>query len=120
MRTPLQLDIQGLNLSRNAQAVIRTHIAKLEARFGDLTACRLVVRPPSRRQRLGARFAVSIHLTLPGGREVNVGTFHRNPDPRQADLVFALHDAFRKALRQLQRQVHQLRTEPRRATELRA
>ena len=119
MRTPIQLDVQGMTLSSNARQVIRDNVAKLESRFRDLTACRLIIRPPSRRQRLGARFAVSIHVTLPGGREVNVGTFHRNPDPRHANLLFALHDAFRKTVRQLQRNVQRLKTEPRRVSRVR-
>jgi ribosome-associated translation inhibitor RaiA len=120
VQTPLQLDAQGPTLTQNAWAVIRANLSKLENRFGKLTACRLVIRPPSSRQRLGSRFAVSIHLSLPNGREVNVGTVHRTYDPRHADLLFALHDAFRKAVRQLQRQVAHMRIEPRRKGESRA
>jgi hypothetical protein len=102
-----QLDIQGMKISRQARELIKTQLEKLEDRFGKITACRLAIRPPG--QRLGTPHAVILHLTLPGGREVNVGRLARAPDGRYADLLFALHDTFRKAVRQLQRQVSRMR-----------
>ncbi len=120
MKTPLQLDIQGAVLSARAKEVIHHHLGKLEGRFGALIACRIAINPPVRNTRLGGRYKVNIHLSLPGGREVNVGTPHRNYEPRHEQLIFALHDTFRKAVRQLQRQIARLRVEPRRKSDAEA
>lgn len=109
MQTTPQLEVQGAGISGQKRDLIRSQLRKLESRFGKIVACRVVIRPPGPRHRMGAPYAVSLHLTLPGGREVNVGLVSRNLDLRYEDLSFALHDTFRKAIRQLQRQVSRLR-----------
>ena len=82
-------------------------MAALERFFGRLTACHVAVRAPGTRHRTGGLFEVDIHLTLPDGREVNVGrTPHQ--DERHANLEFAVNDAFRRARRQLQDRVRRL------------
>ena len=86
------------------RGAIATHIAGLEDRFGRITTCRVILKAPSGHHRTGGLYEVNIHLTLPNGREVNVG---RTPkaDERHSDLSFAINDAFHRARRVLQDQV---------------
>ena len=44
---------------------------------------------------------LTIYLSLPEGREVNIGRTPQN-DERYADIDYALNDAFKRARRQLQ------------------
>jgi len=108
METPLQLETPGVTLSSHVQEVIAAHVQKLENRFGRITACRVAIRPPGAHHQMGEPYAVSITLTLPGNRGVNVGRVSNNRDPRRADIVFAVNDAFRRANRQLRRQAQKL------------
>jgi hypothetical protein len=108
MNTELKLEIEGISATAHLRQLIETQLGRLEARCGRITACRLVVRKPGPHHRLGAPFAVSLALSLPTGRSVNVGRISKNVDPRQGDLVFAVNDAFRRAMRQLTRQAGKL------------
>jgi ribosome-associated translation inhibitor RaiA len=104
MQTPVQIDFQGMSATPEIRAAIEKQVEVLEQRFGRTTACRVAVKAPSAHHRNGGLYEVSIHLTLPNGRQVDVG---RTPpaDERHADLNFALSDAFKHARRQLQDQV---------------
>ena len=100
METPLQLELQGVPATPHVRTLIARNLSKIEKRFGRATACRVVVRAPSKRHKNGDPYAVTVRIALPAGKEVNVG---RAPseDERLADLDFALNDAFKRALRQL-------------------
>jgi hypothetical protein len=50
---------------------------------------------------------ITIHLSLPDGREVNIGRTPQN-DERYADIDYALNDAFKRARRQLQDEVRKM------------
>ena len=106
MQTPVEIDFQDLTATPSVRNSIEQHVAKLEERFGRITACRLVVKGPGGHHRTGL-YDVNIRLALPDGREVNVG---RTPqeDERYSDLTFAVNDAFKRARRQLQDQVRHL------------
>jgi ribosome-associated translation inhibitor RaiA len=107
MQTPVQIDFQGMSAAPEVRAAIEKQIEALEQRFGRTTACRVAVKAPSGHHRNGGLYEVSIHLTLPNGRQVDVG---RTPpaDERHADLAFAINDAFKHARRQLQDQVDRM------------
>lgn len=109
METPLELEIQGFEPSANLRDLIAANLAKVEGRFGRITSCRVEIRAPGAHHRMGEPYAVSIHMALPNGREVNVGRVSRGNDRRQSDLIFAVGDAFRRALRQLSDQARELR-----------
>lgn len=101
MQTPLQIDFQGMDASQEARSAILRQVAQIEERFGRITAGRVVVKAPGGHHRTGGLYELTIHLSLPEGREVNVArTAHA--DERHADLNFALNDAFKRARRQLQ------------------
>lgn len=107
MQTPVEIDFQGMTATPRIQADIDAHVARLEERFGRVTACRVVLKGPSDRHQTGGLYEVNIRLALPDGREVNVA---RTPhaDERHADLAFALNDAFKRARRRLQDHVRRL------------
>lgn len=106
METPVRIDLQGEGLER-ARATIEKHVAELESRFGRITACRVTLRAPGGHHKSGGLFEIGVHLALPNGREVNVD---RTPtrDERHSDLLFAVHDAFKRARRQLQDEADRL------------
>jgi cold shock CspA family protein len=107
MQTPVEIDFQGMDPRPEARAAVDRHVDQLEERFGRITAGRVVVKAPGGRHRTGGLYEISIHLSLPDGREVNVGHVRQN-DERFADLNFALNDTFKRARRQLQDNVREL------------
>jgi len=107
METPLQIDFQGMTASADVRDAIDRHVRQLEARFGRVTAGRVVLTAPSGHHHTGGLFGINIHLALPDGREVNVGHTHQD-DERYADLNFALNHTFKRARRQLQDKVRRL------------
>ncbi len=108
MQTPVQIDFQGMDTKADVHAAIEKHLAQLEERFGRITAGRVVLKAPGGRHRTGGLYEINIHLALPEGREVNIGRVRQN-DERFSDLSFALNDAFKRARRQLQDKVHELK-----------
>ena len=100
METPLQLELYGLEHSDHVRDLIDRNLSKIEKRYGRATACRVVVRAPNAHHRHGEPFDVSIRIALPAKREINVD-HTPGGDDRLADLDFAVNDAFKRALRQL-------------------
>ena len=120
MQASLQIDTGGIPMPAHLREIVDGHIKKLEDRFGRLTALRLAVRAPGAHHRMGEPLAVSIRLTLPGRREVNVQPVSNDLDPRHSDITFAVNDAFRRATIQLQRHADDLKNRPKesRGTEI--
>ena len=108
MQTLLKVDFHGAEPNEILQNKIAEHVGALEHLFGRLTACHVSVEAPGHHQRKGGLFHVRIRLSLPDGREVNVGTTPR-ADHRHADVLFAINDAFRRARRQLQDRAREMR-----------
>lgn len=101
MQTPVEIECQNAAVPEGYQQAIERHVAKLEERYGRVTACRVIVKGPGEHHHTGGLYEINIRLALPEGREVNVG---RTPklDERHSDLDFATNDAFRRARRRLQ------------------
>ena len=106
METPVEIDFQGMAAAPDVRMSVEQHVAKLEQRYGRVTACRVVVRGPDGHHQTG-RYEVNIRLALPNGREVNIS---RAPvaDERYTDLNFAISDSFKHARRRLQDHVRKL------------
>jgi cold shock CspA family protein/ribosome-associated translation inhibitor RaiA len=105
MQTPVEIDFQGLEANEQLRACVMKNISMLEQRFGRITSCRVVIRGPSERHHKGGAFDVSIRLTLPQGREIDIGRSEKaqhQADNRLLDPVVALNDAFKRARRRLQ------------------
>ena len=107
METPLQIDLQGVGAKEQVRAAIIKHVTQLEERSGRITAGRVTVKAPGGHHRTGGLYEISIHLSLPEGREVNIGHTPQN-DERYSDIDFALNDAFKRARRHLQDEVRKL------------
>ena len=96
MQTPVEIDFQGLEAKPELRSAIDKHVAQLEERFGRVTAGRIMLRAPGGHHRTGGLYEITIRLSLPDGREVNIA---RTPqgDERHSDLSYALNDAFKRA-----------------------
>ncbi len=99
METPLKISFQGGDSSEALSALITGNVEALEKLHGRMTACHVVVRIPDHHHRT-AQFAVNVHLSLPGGIDVNVDHAPQG-DNHFADAQAAVHDAFRRAKRLL-------------------
>jgi len=101
MQTPVQIELQEMAATPAVQSMIADHVKKLEQLYGRITACRIVVKGPGNRHRTGGLYDINIRLTLPDGREVDIGRTPKD-DERHSDLPFAINDAFKRAGRRLQ------------------
>lgn len=108
METLPEIDFQGLEPREDVRAKVEEKIAHLERLYGRMTACRVVVKGPGGHHRTGGHYDVNIHIALPDGREVAVSRA-ADPDERFQDVWFALGDAFRRADRQLEDAVREIR-----------
>jgi cold shock CspA family protein len=108
MQTPVEIDFQGLKGNEQLRACVMKNISVLEQRFGRITACRIVIKAPSDRHRTGGACEISIRLTLPQGREVDIGRSEK-ADDRHADPIVAVNDAFKRARRRLQDHARRMR-----------
>jgi ribosome-associated translation inhibitor RaiA len=99
METPLKISFQGGDASEALSALIGENVEALEKLHGRLTACQVSVHGPDHHHRT-RQFSVKIHLTLPGGIDVNVDHPPQG-DNHFADAQAAVHDAFRRAKRVL-------------------
>jgi cold shock CspA family protein/ribosome-associated translation inhibitor RaiA len=103
MQTPVEIDFQGLQANEQLRSCVTKNISTLEQRFGRITACRVVIKGPSERHRKGGAFDISIRLSLPQGREVDIARSEKAwADNRLLDPVVAVNDAFKRARRRLQ------------------
>jgi len=107
METPIQIEFQGMEPIEHVRSAIAKHVTDLESRFGRVTAGRVVLKSPGAHHRTGGRYEINIHLALPNGREVNIDRT-ATADERQADISFAVNDAFKRARRRLQDQVRRM------------
>jgi len=100
METPVEIDFERCEDVALYRARIEDRIAMLESRFGRITACRVTMRGPGGHHKTGGPFEVTIHLELPGGRQVDID---RSPsrDERYGDPMFAINDSFKRARRVL-------------------
>lgn len=107
MQTPVEIDFKGFHGSEERKTAIEGHLADIERKFGGIIAGRVVVKAPDKHHRKGTPFEISIRLTLPAGKEVDVSRTS-GLDERHSDFQFALGDAFRRAERQLHDSVERM------------
>ena len=107
METQVEIDGHGVEISAALREVLNEHVRELEARYGRMTSCRVVVTGPGHKHRTGGLYDVRIHIALPDGREVAVDHLDHG-DERHSDLHFAVNDAFKRARRQLQDEAREL------------
>jgi len=76
MQSRVKIDFQGMEPSEALRAAIVARVAALEDRFARITACRVVLKAPSGRHLNGGLYEINIRLTLPGGKEIDIGPLH--------------------------------------------
>lgn len=109
MSIPLQISFSNMTASDAVRARIEQLAGKLD-RFADrITSCHVVVSVPSRRQRKGRLYEVSIDLKM-RGQEIAV---NRSPaeDHTHEDVYVAVHEAFDTLLRRIESASQQQRGE---------
>jgi ribosome-associated translation inhibitor RaiA len=106
METPVKISFQGSEPSDALTQLISEEVESLEKFHGRMTACHVNVRVPDQ----GGRYAVNIHLTLPGHVDVNVDHVS-DDDERFIEPQFAVSDAFRRAERQIKERTRKQRGE---------
>ena len=104
MRTPLQINFRGMDVSPALEALIREKTAKLEQFHPNVTGCRVVVDKPHHHKAQGEHFIVSLDVSVPGSNIVANHSHHE-------DVHVALRDAFLAARRQLEENARKLRGE---------
>ena len=72
METPLRISFQGSDVSEALNHMIVEHVDALERLYGRLTACHVMIRVPDRHHRTSGLYNANIHLTLPGGIDINI------------------------------------------------
>ncbi len=107
MQSPVRVEFQGMDRVDTVHDKILRYVAELEDRFGRVTTGHVVVKAPGEHHRTGGLYEINIRLALPDHKEVNVGRTPR-ADERHSDIDFALHDAFKRARRQLQDRTRRL------------
>lgn len=112
MQTPVNLEIQGLNVSAHLRDLIERNLGKLERFYGRITACNVAIRAPNLHHRKGEGYFVTIRLALPDRQDVIVNPPPDGFDRRQADVTFAINDAFKRADRQLRHRASRLKGRP--------
>ncbi|MDP2329779.1 MAG: HPF/RaiA family ribosome-associated protein [Reyranella sp.] len=110
MESPLKISFQGGDTSDALRQMIVEHVDALEQLHGRLTACHVVIRVPDRRHRTSGLYSANIHMTLPGGIDINIDHTPQ-ADDRFSNPQFAVNDAFRRAKRLIKERVHKQRGE---------
>lgn len=101
MQVPLQVSFEHVTHSDAVEAAVRKEAERLEHFFDRITAVSVVIARPQHRRHKGDTFAVRIHVSVPGGKHIDVT---RDParTGRHEDLLVTLRDAFDAAGRQIQ------------------
>ena len=101
MEKPVEINYEGFTPTEAQNTLFEQKIADLEKKFGRIIAGRISVKAPSEHHRTGRPYEISIRLRLPAGKEVDISKV-RHLDERHADFQYAVNDAFKRAIRQLQ------------------
>jgi len=108
METTLRISFQGGETSEALSAAITEHVSNLEKLYGRMTACNVIVQIPDRHHRTSNLYSVHVHMTLPGGIDINVDHTPQGDD-RFSSPQFAVNDAFRRAKRLVKERAHKQR-----------
>lgn len=108
MQVEPQIAFEGFEPAEHVRSRVSSEIEKLEQFFEDIISCRVVVKAASGRRQHGDLYEVSIHMVLPGGREV-VANRHPPANHAHEDVLVTIRDAFSAARRQLQDEARKLR-----------
>ena len=114
MQVPVQISFHGCDHSDAVESEIHDRINKIEAFYGRITSCRVVVELPHKSQAQGKLFHFNIDMTVPGAGHIVHND--RGQDPAHEDVHVALRDAFNSIDHRLKKVVGKRRDEQRRAS----
>jgi len=114
MQVPVQISFHGCDHSSAVESEIHDRITKIEAFYGRLTSCRVVVELPHKSHAQGKLFHFNIDMTVPGAGHIVHNDHGQNP--AHEDVHVALRDAFNAIDHQLKKVVGKRRDEQRRAS----
>ena len=100
MQTPPQVTFRDTPVDDRIETECLAEAEKLERFYDRITSCRVTVTQPHRHHKKGNLYEFRIDVTVPGGEIV----INRVPPAHQKDedAQVALHEAFKKARRQLE------------------
>jgi len=103
MQQPVEIVFEDFEPSDAISARLREETQKLEQFNNRIASARIVIAKPHQHQHKGNSYHVSIHLKLPGAKDIVV---NHNPGDQNAhtDAYITIRDAFRAARRQLKDQ----------------
>jgi cold shock CspA family protein/ribosome-associated translation inhibitor RaiA len=110
MQVPLQVTFEHVSHSDAIEAAVRKEALRLETFHARITSMRVVIGRPQHRHHKGDTYSIRVHVTLPGGKHVDVT---RDPAAtgRHEDAHVTIRDAFDAAGRQLQDHIRRLEGE---------
>ncbi|MGA1341948.1 MAG: HPF/RaiA family ribosome-associated protein [Hyphomonas sp.] len=100
MQVEPEITYKRFEPSERIQARVEKELRQLEAHHPRITACKVIVEGGARRRRTGDLAEVTLHVVMPGAREIAVS--NRQDDAgAHSDVMVAIRDAFAAAERQL-------------------
>lgn len=109
MQVPLEIAFDNVESSEWMESEIRQRAAKLDARYGRLTACRVRLMAPHKQHRSGNIPEIHIELSVPG-KDLVVSHAPHHPEGRHDTTVRSvIRDGFNAAERQLKDFKQQIR-----------
>jgi ribosome-associated translation inhibitor RaiA len=112
VNTQLDVTYRHMKSSPTVEHVIREQLEKVERHCPTLSACRVVVTAPQGRHQKGEHFHVTVDLEIPGT------TIQADPAEKHSheDCHSAIRDAFRAALKEVDKRHSRSVDKRRRAT----
>ena len=111
MNTTLDLTYRGMDSSPSIEHVIREQLEKLERHVPSILSCRVVVEAPSAKHTKGGHFHVTVDVGMPG-HEI-VADRDSSQKHSHEDCHAAIRDAFRAALKEIEKIQDKARTKNR-------
>lgn len=100
MTTALDVHFHGLEKSEAVESKVKEKVAKLQRRFGRISACRVVLEAPHRNPAKAKVFSVKIEISIPGSKPIIIN-HEREGASAHDDLSLAIRDAFEAATRKV-------------------
>lgn len=117
MKVEPEITYKGFEPSGQIQARVEKELRQLEAHHPRITACKVIVEAGSGRRRTGDLAEVTLHVVMPGAREVAVSN-RQDDASAHSNVMVAIRDAFAAAERQLRALKPDPRTEAQTPTRL--
>lgn len=107
MQSPPHIVFANMDTIEPVKAKIEGELVKLEKRFGDIITSRVTVQQAQNRHRKGDLYSVSVHINMPGGKDIHVNR-DAGKDHGHEDINVAVRDVFLAAKRKLKETSRQM------------